>query len=142
MAKLRSLIFPQQSSEARELYKIGQQKHGPLSRQQSESMTSYIQLTHMDQSLSMSDVMLGELLLEHAGLTSTERLSVMTSTYHSGKGKGEVIAGGTTHHEDTWPMMMRMENSIISMKRNMCQAMRSIWAMTHPATMGGKPGTQ
>ena len=122
VAKLRSLIFPQQSSEARELYKIGQQRHGPLSRQQSESMTSYIQrrkrwwqlLTQMDKPLSMSDVMLGELLLEHAGLTSTERLLVMTSTnndlsidkvadalvkqnalskessrdYHSGKGKG------------------------------------------------------
>ncbi len=122
VAKLRTLIFPPQSSEARELYKIGQQKHGPLSRQQSESMTSYIQrrkrcwtlLTQMDKSLSMSDVMLGELLLEHAGLTSTERLLVMTSTnndlsidkvaealvkqnalskessrdYHSGKGKG------------------------------------------------------
>ena len=122
VAKLRSHIFPQQSSEARELYKIGQQRHGPLSRQQSESMTSYIQrrkrwwqlLTQMDKSLSMSDVMLGELLLEHAGLTSTERLLVMTSTnndlsidkvadalvkqnalskessrdYHSGKGKG------------------------------------------------------
>ena len=122
VAQLRSLIFPQQSSEARELYKLGQQKHGPLSRQQSESMTSYIQrrkrwwqlLTQMDKSLSMSEVMLGELLLEHAGLTSTERLLVMTSTnndlsidkvadalvkqnalskessrdYHSGKGKG------------------------------------------------------
>ena len=36
VAKLRSLIFPQQSSEARELCKIGQLKHGPLSRQQSE----------------------------------------------------------------------------------------------------------
>ena len=87
VARLRTLIFPQQSSEARELYKIGQQKHGPLSRQQSESMTSYIQrrkrwwqlLTQMDKTLAMSDVMLGELLLEHAGLTSTERL-VMTST--------------------------------------------------------------
>ena len=118
VAKLRTLIFPQQSSEARELYKIGQQKHGPLSRQQSESMTSYVQrrkrwwtlLAQMDKSLSMSEVMLGELLLEHAGLTSTERLMVMTSTnndldfealvkqhalskestrdYHSGKGKG------------------------------------------------------
>ena len=88
VAKLRALIFPRQSSEARELYKIGQQKHGPLSRQQSESMTSYIQrrkrwwqlLTQMDKTLAMSDVMLGELLLEHAGLTSTERLMVMTST--------------------------------------------------------------
>ena len=88
VARLRTLIFPQQSSEARELYKIGQQKHGPLSRQQSESMTSYIQrrkrwwqlLTQMDKTLAMSDVMLGELLLEHAGLTSTERLMVMTST--------------------------------------------------------------
>ena len=93
-----------------------------LSRQQSGSMTSYIQrrkrwwqlLTQMDKPLSMSDVMLGELLLEHAGLTSTERLLVMTSTnndlsidkvadalvkqnalskessrdYHSGQGKG------------------------------------------------------
>ena len=81
-AKLRSLIFPQQSSEARELYKIGQLRHGPLSGQQSESMTTYIQrrkrwwhlLTQMDKSRSMSEVM-----FEHAGLTSTERLMVMTS---------------------------------------------------------------
>ena len=127
VAKLRTLIFPQQSSEARELYKIGQQRHGPLSRQQPESMTSYVQkrkrwwtlLTQMDKSLSMSEVMLGELLLEHAGLTSTERLMVMTSTnndldfnkvaealvkqhalskestrdYHSGKGKGGKAKG-------------------------------------------------
>ena len=67
----------------------------------------------------MSEVMLGELLLEHAGLTSTERLVVMTSTsndldfdkvaealvkqhalskessrdYHSGKGKGGKAKG-------------------------------------------------
>lgn len=34
----------------------------------------------MDKTLAMSDVMLGEPLLEHAGLTSTERLMVMTST--------------------------------------------------------------
>ena len=34
----------------------------------------------MDKSLSMSEVMLGELLLEHARLTSPERLMVMTST--------------------------------------------------------------
>ena len=88
VARLRTLIFPQQSSEARKLYKIGQQKHGPLSRQLSESITSYIQrrkrwwqlLTQMDKSLNMSERMLGELLLEHAGLTSTERLMVMTST--------------------------------------------------------------
>ena len=73
----------------------------------------------MDKSLSMSEVMLGELLLEHAGLTSTERLMVMTSTnndldfgkvaealvkqhalskgstrdYRSGKGKGGTAKG-------------------------------------------------
>ena len=105
VARLRSFIFPQQSSEARERNKIGQQK-------------SYIQgrkrwwhLLTQDKCLSMSDVMLlGELLLEHAGLTSTERLVVMTSIafdkvaeallkqsalskeskrdHHSGKGKG------------------------------------------------------
>ena len=50
-------------------------------------MTRYVQrrnrwchlLTQVNKSLSMSEVMLGELLLEHAGLTSTERLMVMTS---------------------------------------------------------------
>ena len=87
VAKPRIFIFPQRTSEVRELNKIGQQKHGPLSRQQSESMTCYVQrkrwwtlLTQMDKSVSMPEVMLGELLLEHAGLTSTERWMVMTST--------------------------------------------------------------
>ena len=158
VARLRTFIFP---IEARELYKIGQQKHGALSRQLSESITSYIQrrkrwwqlLTQMDKSLNMSERMLGELLLEHAGLTSTERLMVMTSTnndlsfdkvaeamvkqnaltkestrdYHSGKGNLKVVRqkviGGA------------MQRGYLAY--DVTRLVKRTWDMTHPVTKDG-----
>jgi hypothetical protein len=70
------------------LLKKGQDLNGPLSRQQSESMTSYISRRKrwwsasqkLDTQLSMSGTILGSLLLELANLTYMEQQLVMTTT--------------------------------------------------------------
>ena len=87
--RVKKHIFPLASAEARELYKMGQ-RAGTLSRQPGESMISYVErrrrwwdmLKKLDPKIDLSDTLLGELLLEHSGLSHNERMMVMTSTFN------------------------------------------------------------
>ena len=77
--KLRDVVFPRASEEARELFKAGQ-KPGSLARQNSESMLSYVSrrrrwwklLKTLDGSIELSEPMRVELLLELSGLSRQE----------------------------------------------------------------------
>lgn len=88
--QMRGHIFPMSSAEARELYRAGQ-RPGVLSRQSGEPMISDVQrrrrwwelLRQLDPKLSMSNTMLGEMLLDHSGLSHNERLMIMTSTFNN-----------------------------------------------------------
>ena len=77
--KLRDVVFPRASEEARELFKTGQ-KPGSLARQNGESMLSYVSrrrrwwklLKTLDGSIELSEPMRVELLLELSGLPRQE----------------------------------------------------------------------
>ena len=77
--KLRDVVFPRASEEARELFKAGQ-KPGSLARQNGESMLSYVSrrrrwwklLKALDGSIELSEPMRVELLLELSGLSRQE----------------------------------------------------------------------
>ena len=77
IATLKKIIFPLQSLEAKELFRVGQMQHGPLSRQTGESVTSFIsrrrrwwrQVKELDSDMLISDQMHAELLIKSAGLT-------------------------------------------------------------------------
>ena len=77
--KLRDVVFPRASEEARELFKTGQ-KPGSLARQSQESMLPYVSrrrrwwkvLKTLDGSIESSEPMRVELLLELSGLTRQE----------------------------------------------------------------------
>ena len=72
--KLRDIVFPRASQEARELFKTGQ-KPGCLARQNQESMPSYVSrrrrwwklLKTLDNSIALSEPMRVELLLKLSG---------------------------------------------------------------------------
>ena len=75
------------SHEARELFRLGQQASGPLSRQSAETILSFmgirkrwwIQLKELDPEMAISTQMRAELLLETLGLTRQEQLMVKTA---------------------------------------------------------------
>ena len=77
--KLRDVVFPCASQEARELFKTGQ-KPGSLARQNQESMLSYVSrrrrwwklLKTLDGSIELSEPMRGQLLLELFDLSRQE----------------------------------------------------------------------
>ena len=77
--KLRDVVFPRASEEARELFKAGQ-KPGSFARQNGESMLSYVSrrrrwwklLKTLDGSIELSEPMRVELLLELSGLSRQE----------------------------------------------------------------------
>ena len=77
--KLRDVVFPRASEEARELFKAGQ-KPGSLARQNGESMLSYVSrrrrwwklIKTLDGSIELSEPMRVELLLELSGLSRQE----------------------------------------------------------------------
>ena len=82
--RIKQSVFPRASEEARELFRIGQVRSGPLSRQPSESMRSYCDrrrrwwrtLQELDSSTSLSEPMRCELLIELSGLTHQEALVI------------------------------------------------------------------
>ena len=90
-SRLRSVIFPLQKQEAKELLRLGQMSGSILSRQSGEPMSSYISrrkrwwqtLKELDDSIDMSTTLLGDLMLEHSNLSRIERLLVLTSTCNS-----------------------------------------------------------
>ena len=85
--KIQDKIFPLKDEEAKALYREGHKIGGVVSRQSGESMSSYITrrerwyklLTSMDSSITFSDHMLGDMLLDNAGLNETQRLLILTS---------------------------------------------------------------
>ena len=84
---MRAHVFPQARAEAKELYKMGHKPHGVMARQASQSMANYVirrrrwskQLKDMDKEVSLSDSILGDLMLEASGLSATEQLMIITS---------------------------------------------------------------
>ena len=81
--KIREVVFPRATEEARELFRAGQ-KHGVISRQAGESMLSYVSrrrrwwklLRTLDTTIELSEPMRVELLLELSGLTHQEALVI------------------------------------------------------------------
>ena len=77
--KLRDVVFPRASQEARELFKVGQ-KPGSPARQNGESVLSYVSrqrrwwklLKTLDGSIELSEPMRVELLLKLSGLSRQE----------------------------------------------------------------------
>ena len=77
---MRLMVFPSKKSEAKELYRAGQKQNGMLSRQKGESMMAYISrrrrwwklLKQMDDQVYISDYVLGDLLLDSAGITDDQ----------------------------------------------------------------------
>ena len=82
--RIKQSVFPRASEEARELFRIGQVRSGPLSAQPSESMRSYCDrrrrwwrtLQELDSSTSLSEPMRCEVLIELSGLTHQEALVI------------------------------------------------------------------
>ena len=85
--QVQDRIFPLKVEEAKALYKEGHKIGGIVSRQHGESMASYITrrerwytlLTSMDSSVTFSDHMLADMLLDNAGLNETQKLLILTS---------------------------------------------------------------
>ena len=88
--KLRDVVFPRASEEARELFKTGQ-KPGSLARQNQESMLSYVSrrrrwwklLKTLDGSIELSEPMRVELLLELSGLSRQEIIVIKACAPHA-----------------------------------------------------------
>ena len=107
--KLRDVVFPRASEEARELFKTGQ-KPGSLARQNQESMLSYVSrrrrwwklLKTLDSSMELSEPMRVELLLELSGLSRQEIIVIKacapdakSACYPSGAVLRRPLAWGT-----------------------------------------------
>ena len=88
IATLKKMIFPLQFLEAKELFRVGQMQHGPLSRQTGEPATSFIsrrcrwwrQVKELDSNMLISDQMRAGLLIESVGLTKQEQLMIRTAS--------------------------------------------------------------
>ena len=81
---IRNHVFPRAAEEGKELFRAGQKLGGPLSRQPSESMLSYVQrrrrwwnvLVELDPSMAVSESFRIELMLELLGISRQEILVV------------------------------------------------------------------
>ena len=88
IATLKKMICPLQFLEAKELLRVGQMQHGPLSRQTGLSVTSFIsrcrrwwrQVKELDSNMLISDQMRSELLIESVGLTKRKQLMIRTAS--------------------------------------------------------------
>ena len=85
--KVRSNLFPLQEQESKELYRLGTQIGGMLSRQAGEPMTSYLsrrrrwwrKMKQQDKTVAISESILTDLLLDNAGVNRQERIMVITA---------------------------------------------------------------
>ncbi|CAE7221794.1 GIP [Symbiodinium sp. CCMP2592] len=110
---VRERLFPLAEQETKELYRLGTQVGGTLSRQPGEPMISYIdrrkrwlgKLQHLDKALHISEAVLTDLLLDNSGLTRQERLMVLTSM------------SGSTATKDAEASLIRMHNRIHTLER-------------------------
>ena len=106
-------VFPKAEAEAKDLYRAGHKTKGILSRQPGEAMVSYVSrrkrwwktLKTLDSTIDLSPTILGDLMLEAAGLNRTEQLLVLTSTGNNKQfeilGKALLDQHPRIHHEDT-----------------------------------------
>ncbi|OLQ03412.1 Copia protein [Symbiodinium microadriaticum] len=84
---VRERLFPLAEQESKELYRLGTQVGGILSRQAGEPMVSYIdrrrrwlrKLQQLDKETHINEAVLTDLLLDNSGLSRHERLMVLTS---------------------------------------------------------------
>ncbi|CAE7692632.1 RE1 [Symbiodinium sp. CCMP2592] len=110
---VRERLFPLAEQETKELYRLGTQVGGMLSRQPGEPMISYIdrrkrwlrKLQQLDKALHISEAVLTDLLLDNSGLTRQERLMVLTSM------------SGSTATKDAEASLIRMHNRIHTLER-------------------------
>ena len=91
MEKMQKLAFPTIRQEASQLYAIGHEKNGILSRQHGEPMSSYIErrsqwwkmMKEFDKNVVISDDIRGDQLLENSGLTRDQKNRILVSTQNS-----------------------------------------------------------
>ncbi|CAE7200469.1 GIP [Symbiodinium sp. CCMP2592] len=110
---VRERLFPLAEQETKELYRLGTQVGGTLSRQPGEPMISYIdrrkrwlrKLQQLDKALHISEAVLTDLLLDNSGLTRQERLMVLTSM------------SGSTATKDAEASLIRMHSRIHTLER-------------------------
>ena len=84
---VRERLFPLAEQETKQLYRLGTQVGGMLSRQPGEPMISYIdrrkrwlrKLQQLDKAIHISESVLTDLLLDNSGLNRQERLMVLTA---------------------------------------------------------------
>ena len=82
--EIKRMVFPLGTQEAQALFRSGQDKFGPLARQQIESVVSYVGrrrrwwllMQQLDPRISLSDSLRAELLLELSGLTRDQQLMI------------------------------------------------------------------
>ena len=87
LERIKQHVFPLQSQDASELFRVGQLRTGPLSRQQGESMLSYVSrrkrwwvtLQELDGEIKLCEAMRANLLVELSGLQRSEQLMVKTA---------------------------------------------------------------
>ena len=112
---VRKNLFPLVEQESKELYRLGTQIGGILSRQAGESMTSYLsrrnrwwrKLKQLDDKVQISEGILTDLLLDNAGINRQERLMVLTAL------------GGSVKTEDAEKALIKMHSRIhLLEKRN------------------------
>jgi len=105
--EIKLMVFPLGALEAQALFRSGQAVSGPLSRQPTESVVSYIGrrrrwwnlMQQLDPRIQLSDSLRAELLLELSGLTKDQQLMVKAC---AGKANGfEDYAKVLTEHHGT-----------------------------------------
>ena len=113
IAESRAMVFPLGTLEAQALFRSGQALRGPLSRQEGESIVSYIGrrrrwwtlMTQLDPRISLSDSLRAELLLELSGLTRDQQLMI------------KACAAGS-HDFDTYAKIMTEHHGLIHLRGN------------------------
>ena len=114
---VRKNLFPLVEQESKELYRLGTQIGGILSRQAGESMTSYLsrrnrwwrKLKQLDDKVQISEGILTDLLLDNAGINRQERLMVLTAL------------GGSTKTEDAEKALIKMHSRIHLLEKKNAQ---------------------
>ena len=111
--EIKAMVFPLGTLEAQALFRSGQAIRGPLSRQDGESVVSYIGrrrrwwtlMTQMDSRISLSDSLRAELLLELSGLSRDQQLMI------------KACAGGV-HEFDKYAQIMTEHHGLIHLRGN------------------------
>ena len=113
IAEIKAMVFPLGTLEAQALFRSGQAIRGPLSRQDGESVVSYIGrrrrwwtlMTQLDSRISLSDSLRAELLLEMSGLTKDQQLMI------------KACAGGA-HEFEVYARIMTEHHGLIHLRGN------------------------